>query len=89
MKEHQDCEIAFGKRSIDYEGVLVIGRDQHFQPGERERLEWRTQYVIVHSKRIHCVTFDGLYEHLQTRLNTLQLMAGDAKQSRAQRQQSP
>jgi hypothetical protein len=80
MKEHQDCETAFGKRSIDYEGILVIGRDQHFQPGERERLEWRTQHVIVHSKKIHCVTFDGLYKHLQTRLDALQLMAGTAKQ---------
>ena len=81
MKEHQDCETYFCKRSIDYEGILVIGRDQYFQEGEKERLEWRTRHVIVNSKKIHCVTFDGLFSQMQKRLDTFELIAGSAKKT--------
>jgi hypothetical protein len=89
MKEHPDCETAFGKRSIDYEGVLVIGRDQYFEAGEQARLEWRTRHVIVHSKKIHCLTFDSLYEQLQTRLRTLELIGQSAMTANASAQPVP
>jgi hypothetical protein len=56
-------------------GILVVGRDQYLQPGERERLEWRRNHVVVASQNIQCVTFDGLLEDLQARLETFPLTA--------------
>src|SRR5207248_10727782 len=64
-RNSDDCEARFGKRAIDFTGVLVIGRRQYLQPGESLRLDWRRQHVIVHSKRIICVTYDDLFSDLQ------------------------
>jgi hypothetical protein len=62
-------EARFGKRAIDYTGVLVVGRDQHMNAGEDDRLRWRREHVIVNSKRIFCVTYDELLEDLTYRLD--------------------
>jgi hypothetical protein len=59
-RNSDDYATRFGKRSIDFMAVLIIGRDQYMDAGERLRLEWRRQHVLVHSKRIHCVTYDEL-----------------------------
>jgi hypothetical protein len=69
MTNSADMEARLGKRSIDYTGVLIVGRDQHMQPGEHLRLKWRREHVIVNSKRIICVTFDQLLEDLTFRLD--------------------
>ena len=53
----------------------MIGRDQHLDAGERARLDWRTNYVIVNSKKVHCMTFDQLLSQLSTRLGILSKMA--------------
>jgi Domain of unknown function (DUF4263) len=58
-----------GKRGIDYTGAVIVGRDQHMSVGERERLRWRREHVIVNSKRIFCVTSDELLEDLEFRLD--------------------
>jgi hypothetical protein len=34
------------------------------------RLDWRSQHVVVNSKKIVCVTFDQLLEDLTSRLNS-------------------
>ncbi|MBL8798013.1 MAG: hypothetical protein JNM56_29215, partial [Planctomycetia bacterium] len=52
-----------------YTGVLIVGRDQHLLPGERLRLEWRREHVLVNSKHIVCVTYDELLEDLWFRLD--------------------
>ena len=67
-KNSDEHEVRFGKRSIDFTGVLVAGRSQNLQPGELLRLEWRRQHLIVNSRRIICVTFDDLLRDLQRRL---------------------
>jgi hypothetical protein len=54
----------FGKRSIEYTGVLVIGRDRFMDASERLRLDFRSEYVVVDSKKIYCVTFDELADSL-------------------------
>ncbi len=69
MTDTPDMETRFGKRSIRYTGVLIIGRDQHFQAGERLRLEWRQERVVINSKHIVCVTYDQLLEDLLFRLD--------------------
>jgi len=69
MTDTPDMEARLGKRAIRYTGVLIVGRDQHFQPGERLRLEWRREHVVVNSKHIVCVTYDELLEDLWFRLD--------------------
>jgi hypothetical protein len=54
-------------------GLLILGRDHFLQPGERERLEWRRSHVVVASQLIQCVTFDGLLEDLEGRLEQIDL----------------
>jgi hypothetical protein len=77
MTDSPDMEARFGKRAIRYTGVLIIGRDQHFQAGERLRLEWRQEHVIINSKHVVCVTYDQLLEDLSFRLEQYAL-AGKA-----------
>jgi Domain of unknown function (DUF4263) len=62
-------EARFGKRAIDYIGVLVVGRNRHIDVGEHERMRWRREHVIVNSKRIICVTYDQLLDDLEFRLD--------------------
>jgi hypothetical protein len=73
MKKSDDFAARFGARSISYAGILVVGRDQYLMRGERERLEWRRNNVVVASQNIHCVTFDELLEDLTGRLETFTL----------------
>jgi hypothetical protein len=77
MTDTPDMEARFGKRSIRYTGVLIIGRDQHLQAGERLRLEWRREHIVVNSKHIVCVTYDELLKDLLFRLDQYS-MAGAA-----------
>jgi hypothetical protein len=67
-RNSDDCKTRFGKRSIDFIGTLIIGRDQHIDEGERLRLDWRRENVIVNSKQVLCITFDQLLYDLQDRL---------------------
>jgi hypothetical protein len=68
LKRSDDFAARFGSRVIRYSGIVVVGRDQYLKQGERERLQWRTQNVVVASQLIPCVTLDGLVAHLQARL---------------------
>lgn len=62
-------EARFGKRSIRYAGILIVGRDKHLKGGEAMRLEWRRDHVAVNSKHIACFTYDQLVVDLLLRLN--------------------
>ncbi len=68
MEKSDEFEARFGARSIEYSGLLVVGRDQHFEPGEQRRLEWRRSFVVVNSKKIKCLTFDELLALLAKQL---------------------
>jgi hypothetical protein len=72
-RNSDDCEVRFGKRAIDYVGILVVGRDDHLQPGEKLRFEWRRQHVIVDSRKVLCLTFDELCADLLERLESIAL----------------
>src|SRR6266446_6624125 len=68
MTDTPDMAARLGKRSIRYTGVMIVGRDQHLQPGERLRLEWRQDHVVVNSRHIVCLTYDQLLDDLLFRL---------------------
>jgi hypothetical protein len=67
-EKSDDFETRFGARSIDYAGLLIVGRDHFFEAGERLRLEWRRQRLLVDSRKIHCVTYDELLDDLTLRI---------------------
>jgi hypothetical protein len=71
--ENQKNTVAYSQRfgvgEIQYVGLLVIGRDKFLtDPSLKQRLTWRSEQVIVCSRKLHCVTFDKLYADLDTRL---------------------
>jgi hypothetical protein len=63
-RHSEEFEARFGKRSISFSGLLVIGRAQQMDAGERLRFEWWRENVVVHSHRIHCITYDELATNL-------------------------
>jgi hypothetical protein len=65
----------FGSEPISYEGILIVGRTQVLGPREAERLKWREQHVPIHSKKIHCLTFDQTCNELLARLEGIKLAA--------------
>lgn len=71
-RNSDEYEARFGKRSVNFAGVLVVGRDSFLEAGEKNRLEWRREHVVVHSKKIVCVTFDELVKDLTARIDMFQ-----------------
>lgn len=61
--------------SIEYSGLLVIGRSKGLKELENQRLIWRRTKVVVDSRRIQCVTFDELHEDLVGKLKSYGLVA--------------
>jgi Domain of unknown function (DUF4263) len=51
----------FNAQTIRYNVLLVIGRDKYLtDQGLRDRMNWRQEYVVIASKKFHCITFDKL-----------------------------
>jgi len=59
----------FQAASIQFIMLLIIGRDRDLSdPALRERFNWRSDSVVVASKKVNCITYDKLYDDLSTRL---------------------
>jgi hypothetical protein len=71
MEKSSDYTNRFGAATIRHTGVLIVGRNQYLNPGERERLVWRSDHVVVASRAVQCMTFDGLAAVLQARLDLI------------------
>ena len=69
MEKTAEFEERFGKPHIEYMGLLVIGKGQTLKPGELHRLQWRQEKVLINSNKVHCITFDQLYQDLLERLD--------------------
>ena len=62
----------FGVTSIQFVAVLIIGRDRFIEEVSlRERLTWRSEQVVVASRKVNCITYDRLYRNLSARLKIL------------------
>lgn len=61
----------FGTNLVDYTGVLVVGRRGFLNPGEHERLLWRSRNVQVAGRRVTCLTFDDLLDAARERIKYL------------------
>ena len=49
QEKTDDFDKRFGARSIDYTGLLVVGRNRHLEAGEHRRLEWWRSRLLVDS----------------------------------------
>lgn len=66
LKQSASFENIFGSSSIDFEGILIIGRTSSFKSIiDKKRFKWRRNHTIIQSKKIHCVTYDELLEDLK------------------------
>jgi hypothetical protein len=64
----------FGTSAIQFNLPLVIGRDKYVSAaGLRDRMIWRSEQVVVASRKVNCITFDKLYNDLSTRLEYFNL----------------
>lgn len=62
----------FDQHHITYEMILVVGRDKHLlDAGEKQRLNWRSENVLVGNKKVRCMTFDRLLSQLKVRFQGL------------------
>ncbi len=67
-----DLLARFGRHEINFETVLVIGKDEHLDAGEKQRLTWRNDNVAVNTKKIFCMTYDELLSQFAVRLTALE-----------------
>jgi len=74
MESTAEFRSRFGENAT-YQGILIIGRSANLNPKEQKRLQWRREKVIVDSRQVYCVTYDELYEHLNTKLGILENLA--------------
>lgn len=63
----------FDSDSINFCGMLIIGRESFLSPIDKNRLRWRLNKVLIDSQKIICITFDQLARDLKDRLSFYQL----------------
>lgn len=59
----------FGSETIEVYGMLIIGRDSFLTDIDKARLNWRSNKVVVDSRKIICITFDELARDIRDRLS--------------------
>lgn len=69
----------FGEGHVTFSGLLVIGRNSGVTDSDRVRLSWRTDKVLVDSRAVNCITFDGLYGALVERMQYFPAAAESGK----------
>lgn len=65
----------FGAGHVKCYGLLLVGRDAGLDDAKRNRLDWRTEKVLIDSHPITCLTFDALYASLHRRFLTYRAAA--------------
>lgn len=69
LKQTASFEEKFDARDIDFRGILIIGRNSSLKEiKDKRRFNWRSGHTIIHSKSIHCVTYEQLLEDLKQQI---------------------
>ena len=63
----------FESDSINFYGMLIIGRESFLSPIDKNPLRWRLNKVLIDSQKIICITFDQLARDIKDRLSLYQL----------------
>ncbi|MBE9248615.1 DUF4263 domain-containing protein [Dolichospermum sp. LEGE 00240] len=69
VKNTSQFRSIFGTENIEYQGILVIGRDEFLSELEKARLKWYLNRVVVDSRKVICKTFDQLARDIRNRLS--------------------
>jgi hypothetical protein len=69
VKNTSQFRSIFGTENIEYQGILVIGRDEFLSELEKARLKWYLNKVVVDSRQVFCKTFDQLARDTRNRLS--------------------
>ena len=64
LQNTDDMEERFGENKINYEGILIVGRNEFLTTATKKRLKWRSQHVLVNSRIVQCYTFDDIFDIL-------------------------
>ena len=75
LQNTDDMAERFGQNKINYEGILVVGRNHYLTPATKKRLDWRTKYVLINSRNILCYTFDDLFDVLNYKFQFIKNLA--------------
>ncbi len=67
MRYTPKFEERFGGRTIEYHCILILGRNQFLTEPLSQRLRWRNENTVIHSKHIYCYTLDDVYDILSLR----------------------
>ena len=68
QRSTRDFRAKFGGEDVTYIGILVVGRSRFVNEKDKSRLNWRSDKMIINSVPILCLTYDELYEKLDSRL---------------------
>lgn len=61
----------FGVPSIEYHGILIIGRNSSMDATMRYRLDWRSKNLRLLHKHVVVSSYDDLLMHFQDKLETI------------------
>ena len=60
-------EARFGSRTIEYDCILILGRNHFLTDPLSQRVRWRNENTVIHSKHVYCYTLDDVYNILSQR----------------------
>lgn len=58
MRSTADFHNTFGNRRVEFEGIIILGKDVVLTTGEEDRLKWRMDRTRIDSNKVSIVTFD-------------------------------
>jgi hypothetical protein len=63
----------FGSVNVDYDGILVVGRDCFVKEvGGTSRLNWRKSRTVINNRQIRSLTYDGFFNELLGRFKSIE-----------------
>ena len=69
LQRSQDMIDRYNASTVDFYGILIIGRNKFLDSTLTRRLEWRSKNIVVNSKRIYIYTFDEVLANLKEKLS--------------------
>lgn len=71
FKNTVEFRSVFGSETIHVYGMLIIGRESFLTDRDKARLNWRSNKVVVDSRKINCITFDQLARDIRSKFEYL------------------
>ena len=62
MRSTADFQNTFGSRRVEFEGIIILGKDVVLTAGEEDRLKWRMDRTRIDSNKVSVITFNEFLE---------------------------